>query len=658
MANKPLSAQALIRLAAVTFLLPVGATLILAMLEYFSWADVADSAPAEAPLTATPGSSNFPQAQSSESAIATFALGLNGRPQLSPLPPAEQVWECEVVVVGGSLGGVAAASQAMRSGAQTCLIELTPWLGGQISSQGVSAIDESVSMRQLGNFSQSWKDFKALIESQPAFLPSWSPLYPSTKVADVNRCWVGNLCFPPKAGATTSEQWLQAAAKSAPGSRWGTAIAFKGAEFDISGRTITAIHAVRRIPRSSTYMPLGRLSKELPLWYAWSSEQTFKKIPLRLQAPAGKQLVVIDATDTGEVVGWAGIPHRLGSDAQTVTTEPNAAKRDNPECTQAFTFPFVVGIHNDAATSWASLTQVQSNYNLVEHLREFTLDGFPMFHGNSFFHYRRIVSTTQNDPIHGSPAYGDMTLVNWTQGNDWNWMNPALILTAQQLAETGQYQNWMGGISSIALGHAEEHALLFSRWLIETQASPEFPLAHLAGIDSPMNTLSGLSMVPYIREGRRILGRSAYGQPAFMMLEQDIRRDQTNGRDFSSTSVGVTHYAVDIHGCRYRNWEQPWEAQGAPTYEPNVRPIVIPLESLIPQGVDNLLVGGKGIAVSHIVNAATRVHYGEWSIGGAAGATAGWLTTQTPELTPASVSNDRMAELQQHLIDQGLELTW
>lgn len=31
-------------------------------------------------------------------------LQLNGRPQLQPLPAAEEVWECEVAVVGGSLG--------------------------------------------------------------------------------------------------------------------------------------------------------------------------------------------------------------------------------------------------------------------------------------------------------------------------------------------------------------------------------------------------------------------------------------------------------------------------------------------------------------------------------------------------------------------------
>ncbi|HAX75183.1 MAG TPA: NAD(FAD)-dependent dehydrogenase, partial [Cyanobacteria bacterium UBA11372] len=47
-----------------------------------------------------------------ENLTTSLELLPNGRPQLSPLPAAKQVWQCEVIVVGGSLGGVAAASVA------------------------------------------------------------------------------------------------------------------------------------------------------------------------------------------------------------------------------------------------------------------------------------------------------------------------------------------------------------------------------------------------------------------------------------------------------------------------------------------------------------------------------------------------------------------
>ena len=50
--------------------------------------------------------------------------------------------ECEIVVVGGGTGGVAAALAAARRSRSVCLVEETDWLGGQLTSQGVSALDE------------------------------------------------------------------------------------------------------------------------------------------------------------------------------------------------------------------------------------------------------------------------------------------------------------------------------------------------------------------------------------------------------------------------------------------------------------------------------------------------------------------------------------
>jgi hypothetical protein len=174
-----------------------------------------------------------------------------------------------------------------------------------------------------------------------------------------------------------------------------------------------------------------------------------------------------------------------------------------------------------------------------------------------------------------------------------------------------------------------------------------------------MGTTSGLSMVPYIREGRRIVGRSAYGQRELMLQELDLRKDIGGGRNFDRTAIAVTHYAIDLHGCRYRNWEASDEATSAPVRESNIRPLQIPLESLIPQGVDNLLMGGKSLAVTHIADAVTRTHYSEWSIGAAAGATAGWLVTQAPtNVAPTAISARLMPELQRYLTAQGLRWHW
>lgn len=371
-------------------------------------------------------------------------------------------------------------------------------------------------------------------------------------------------------------------------------------------------------------------------------------------------MLVIDATDTGELVGWAGVPYRVGSESNQTTGEVHGARFDNPDCTQAFTYPFAIAIHNDNGDSLAALSQLKTTYALHEHWAEYDLEGFPMFNDKSVFHYRRIVSHTRNNPYFGSPALGDISMINWNKGNDWNWMNPPLIMQHGDLAKSGQYQNWMGGLSQSSLKFGEEHALKFARWLLETQATPDYPLTYLYGTDSPMGTLSGLSMVPYFREGRRILGRTAYGQENFQIRENDLRYEFPNQRNFSPTSVGMVHYAIDIHGCRYRNWLPSGEAVSSPAEEPKVRPLQLPLESLIPQDVDNLLIGGKALAVTHIANAVTRIHYNEWQIGAAAGSTAGWLVSQgTPVASPADiVPNGQIEPLQVHLLQQGLRLSW
>ncbi|MBF2048895.1 MAG: FAD-dependent oxidoreductase [Elainella sp. C42_A2020_010] len=593
-------------------------------------------------------------------AIDSLVNRMSGRPQLSPLPQPKEDWQCEVVVVGGTLGGISAASQAMQAGAQTCLIELAPWLGGQISSQGVSAIDESAAMQAAQNFGQSWKDFKQLIRDQKVTLPAWTGIQSSQSVSSLNSCWVGALCFLPEAGATASEQLLEMSAQHSPNSRWQASTAFKGAEFDPTGRQITAVYAVQRIPRQADYVPLGRPSQEFPSWYSWSSDDQFEKVPIRLQAPPGKSMLVIDATDTGELIGWAGIPYRLGSEARTTTSESFASKQDNPDCTQAFTYPFAMAILDDQGSSLADLKQLQPDYSRAEHRQDYDLQGFPMFKGASVFNYRRIVSTKSSDPREDTPAFGDITMINWNRGNDWTVMNPPLVLNEKQITASGQHANWMGGLSLSALRHAEEHALLFAEWLMETQSSPQLPLAYLSGKYMPMATNSGLSMMPYIREGRRIIGRSAYGQHEFMMREADLRRDMRGSRDFTPTVVALTHYSIDMHGCRYRNWQESWEASSAPVRDESlIKPIYIPLEALIPQGVDNLLIGGKSIAASHIVNGSTRVHYGEWVIGGAAGATAGWLVAQQPGRLPVDISQQQLVpQLQSHLRRQGLRLEW
>lgn len=50
----------------------------------------------------------------------------------------------DVVVVGGGAGGTSAGIQSARSGASVLIVEETPWLGGMLTSAGVSALTVTI----------------------------------------------------------------------------------------------------------------------------------------------------------------------------------------------------------------------------------------------------------------------------------------------------------------------------------------------------------------------------------------------------------------------------------------------------------------------------------------------------------------------------------
>ena len=56
----------------------------------------------------------------------------------------------DVLIVGGSAGGTAAAMAAAEAGASVCLIEETDWLGGQLTAQGVCTPDEQQHIETFG----------------------------------------------------------------------------------------------------------------------------------------------------------------------------------------------------------------------------------------------------------------------------------------------------------------------------------------------------------------------------------------------------------------------------------------------------------------------------------------------------------------------------
>ena len=96
----------------------------------------------------------------------------------------------QVLVVGGSTGGIAAGLQSARSGAKTVIIEQTNWLGGMLTAAGVSCTDGNDAFK-----SGIWQEFQTALKVhyQRQFL---------------NTGWVSNTCFEPHVGDSIFKSWV------------------------------------------------------------------------------------------------------------------------------------------------------------------------------------------------------------------------------------------------------------------------------------------------------------------------------------------------------------------------------------------------------------------------------------------------------------------
>jgi hypothetical protein len=102
-----------------------------------------------------------------------------------------------------------------------------------------------------------------------------------------------------------------------------------------------------------------------------------------------------------------------------------------------------------------------------------------------------------------------------------------------------------------------------------------------------------------IRDSRRIEG-------VYRLTEQDI----ISGKKFDNAAA-KSNYPIDIHSTEKNKSELTYFKQGD-YYE-------IPLESLIPKGIDNLLVAGKIISAAFKAQASVRIQPTCWDMGESAG---------------------------------------
>lgn len=106
---------------------------------------------------------------------------------------------CDVLVVGGGTGGIAAALAAARAGRTVCLLEETDWIGGQLTAQGVSALDEHEHIEHFGGT----RSYSSMREAIRAHYRRLSPALAAQPHANPGGCWVTRLAFEPRVAVDT-----------------------------------------------------------------------------------------------------------------------------------------------------------------------------------------------------------------------------------------------------------------------------------------------------------------------------------------------------------------------------------------------------------------------------------------------------------------------
>lgn len=617
--------------------------------------------------------------------LAIFSFLFTSLPgsALTTPPRIDQTISCDMLIVGGGLAGSAAAYEGLLAGRTVCLTEITDWVGGQISSQGTSALDERTTQREQQFFPRGYLQFRDRI------LKYYDRPNPGG-------CWVSTSCFLPGDGHKILTEILTEAAQKGRGKlHWFPNTVIKDLTINQQGNFINSAVGIQHQPApgtpplnteplsqtiddSFTYENSPRFTKTITLFVPNLPKSSRQAPEQDLEQTKLPPWYVVDATETGELVALADVPYRLGIDPRS-WEEPSAPLDTSfSYCTQGFTYTFAM-----AATDTPQDNPLPSFYAQYAPYYSYEAPRFADF--GLLFTYRRIWNPNgRNAPvvkfgIFGYTAVqpGDISMQNWTWGNDYRPGTEAdnLIYSRDQLLATGQLQSggWQGGLRTETLFNAERSSLGFFYWLVsgttDSQLGNEVKKPNpnnrlLAGLDSPMGTGHGLSKYPYLREGRRIIGRPSWGyNQGFAVTEIDISRrtyddviyrltldaqtqrtlgvalggwdmlnrlltpgiaDQIRGRDRSvifPDSVGIGHYNIDFHPCMALsppeapgNYEFPGKRQG----ESQTYPFQIPLRAMIPQKLDNLIIGGKSIATSQIAAAAYRVHSFEWSVGAAA----------------------------------------
>jgi hypothetical protein len=462
-----------------------------------------------------------------------------------------------VLVWGGGSGGVAAALQAARSGAETLLLTPGPWLGGMVSAAGVCCPD--------GNELTPWQTglWGALLRSLAHEEPG-----------GLDHNWVSCFGYRP----ATAERILR---------RWAAA------ETRLSWWPNTEVLEVERQGARITALTISSAAAEASPPRRWS---------IRVD-------LVIDGSDRGDLFPLAQAPFRLGWEARELWDEPSA-----PAAQELERSPFFRQ-HPLQSPTWVVIGQLaEPDPRALQPLTPQPPAAPPKL-------AEPFAGACDAFGLPRTLRYGRLpggaVMLNWPlNGNDWHAdleraFGPA---SAAEFPGTPLEADLAAAMREHSLDFARQLEAASGG---ELRPGGLFP-GREAALAGELEGCEALALMPYWREGRRLVGQELVLEqhllPSGMGASiAPLPRDAT-GR---CTAIAVGNYANDHHypgpdwplaakSCR---WGGRWSGT----------PFAIPYGALVSTGVENLLAADKCFSVSHMANGATRLQPLVLNIGQAAG---------------------------------------
>lgn len=364
----------------------------------------------------------------------------------------------------------------------------------------------------------------------------------------------------------------------------------------------------------------------------------------------------VDATELGDVLPLTNTECVTGTESRNETGELHAPEKADPQNHQAFTLCFAMdyqpGVDNtinkplyydfwnnyvpDMNPPWAGKI-LELNYSNPRNTKPkdlgFHPEGKKTGDKLNLWLYRRMIN--KNNFLPGTYD-GDITIVNWPQ-NDFFEGN-LIDVTEKEFNKTVE--------------DARQLNLSLFYWLQTEAPRPDggygWPGLRLRG--DVMGTEDGMALYPYIRESRRI-------KAEFRVLEEHVGAEnrkmvagQEKGKKAAEffDSVGTGYYHIDLHPSN----------RGDNYIDFGSLPFQIPLGSLLPQRVNNLLPANKNIGTTHITNGCYRLHPVEWSIGEAVGMLIAYANKKNVIPRAVREKENLLADFQEWIKTQGLETHW